>query len=104
MQPQAQIETNLSEDEAIHWLALRMMPGMGTKTAGRVLAVFKTPQAIFRASVTALPEWMVHRSTMPPYVTCATLWVLSPMSRKLSVLMAQVSFSTTRSLGLKLIR
>ena len=54
MQPQAQIETNLSEDEAIHWLALRMMPGLGTKTAGRVLAVFKTPQAIFRASVSEL--------------------------------------------------
>jgi DNA processing protein len=54
MMPQPAVEASLSEDEAIHWLALRMMPGLGTKTAVRLLAVFKTPHAIFRASASEL--------------------------------------------------
>ena len=40
----------LSEDEIIHWLALRMTPGLGTRKAGQLIEVFRTPQAIFRAS------------------------------------------------------
>jgi DNA processing protein len=44
----------LSSDEQLHWLALRMTPGLGAKNAVRLLDVFRTPQAIFRASKTEL--------------------------------------------------
>jgi len=40
----------LSEDEMMHWLALRMTPGLGTRKAGRLIEIFRTPQAAFRAS------------------------------------------------------
>ena len=34
----------------MHWLALRMTPGLGTRTAVQLIGMFKTPQAVFRAS------------------------------------------------------
>lgn len=40
----------LTEDDVLHWLALRMAPGLGTRKAGQLIGVFRTPQAIFRAS------------------------------------------------------
>ncbi len=40
----------LSEDEIMHWLALRMTPGLGTRKAGQLIEIFRSPQAIFRAS------------------------------------------------------
>jgi DNA processing protein len=40
----------LSEDDELHWLALRMAAGLGTRKAGQLIATFRTPQAIFRAS------------------------------------------------------
>jgi DNA processing protein len=43
-------ELRLTEEEQIHWLALRMAPGLGTRKAGQLIAIFRTPQAIFRAS------------------------------------------------------
>jgi len=39
-----------SPDEELHWLALRMVPGLGTRKAGRLVEIFRTPQAIFRTS------------------------------------------------------
>lgn len=44
----------LTEDDQIHWLALRMAAGLGTRKAGQLIAVFRTPQAIFRASKSEL--------------------------------------------------
>jgi len=44
----------LSADEELHWLALRMTPGLGAKTAISLIERFRTPQAIFRASKTEL--------------------------------------------------
>lgn len=44
----------LSSDESIHWLALRMAAGLGTRKAGRLIEVFRTPQAVFRASKSEL--------------------------------------------------
>jgi DNA processing protein len=41
-------------DEILHWLALRLVPGLGTKKAGHLVEIFRTPQAIFRASRTEL--------------------------------------------------
>jgi DNA processing protein len=44
----------LSREEELHWLALKLIPGLGTRTAGKLLDRFRTPQAIFRASPTEL--------------------------------------------------
>ncbi len=44
----------LTKEEQLHWLALRMVPGLGTRKSGQLIATFKTPQAIFRASRTEL--------------------------------------------------
>ncbi len=44
----------LTEEEALHWLALRMTPGLGTVGTGRLVQQFKSPQQIFRASASEL--------------------------------------------------
>ena len=44
----------LSREEEIYWLALKLVPGLGTRTSGKLLERFRTPQAIFRASRTEL--------------------------------------------------
>lgn len=44
----------LSSEEILHWLALRMVPGMGTISTLRLLEKLKSPQEIFRASATEL--------------------------------------------------
>ena len=41
-------------DDGLYWLALRMTPGLGTRKAGQLLEVFRSPQAIFRASKSEL--------------------------------------------------
>lgn len=40
----------LTAEEELYWLALRMVPGLGTRRAGILLERLQTPQAIFRAS------------------------------------------------------
>jgi DNA processing protein len=40
----------LSRETELHWLALRMTPGLGTRTAVQLIETFKTPEAVFRAS------------------------------------------------------
>ena len=44
----------LSREEELHWLALKLVPGLGSRTSGKLLDRFRTPQAIFRASRTEL--------------------------------------------------
>jgi DNA processing protein len=46
--------TLLTPDEELHWLALRLVPGLGARNAGRLIARFRTPQAVMRASPTEL--------------------------------------------------
>jgi len=41
-------------EEELYWLALRLVPGLGARTSGKLLQRFRTPQAIFRASRTEL--------------------------------------------------
>ncbi len=41
-------------EEELHWLALRLVPGLGARNSGKLLERFRTPQAIFRASRTEL--------------------------------------------------
>ena len=42
--------TVVSKEEELHWLALKLIPGLGTRNLGKLLDRFRTPQAIFRAS------------------------------------------------------
>jgi DNA processing protein len=44
----------LSQEDELHWLALRMVPGLGTRKSGQLITQFKTPRAIFRASKSEL--------------------------------------------------
>ena len=44
----------ISHEETLHWLALRMLPGLGTLTALRLLEKLKSPQSIFRSSASEL--------------------------------------------------
>src|SRR5215813_7221760 len=44
----------LSQDDELHWLALRMVPGLGTRKSGQLIGTLRTPQAIFRASKSEL--------------------------------------------------
>src|SRR5258708_19715894 len=43
-----------SREEELHWLALTLIPGLGTRGAGKLIQRFRTPQAVFRASRTEL--------------------------------------------------
>ncbi len=45
---------SIGREEELHWLALTLVPGLGTRTAGKLLERFRTPQAVFRASRTEL--------------------------------------------------
>lgn len=40
----------LTKEDELHWLALLLIPGLGTRKAGQLINSFRTPQAIFRAS------------------------------------------------------
>ena len=44
----------LTNEEELCWLALRMIPGLGTRRIGLLLERMRTPQAIFRASASEL--------------------------------------------------
>jgi DNA processing protein len=41
-------------EEELHWLALRLVPGLGPRRSGLLIQRFRTPQAVFRASLTEL--------------------------------------------------
>jgi DNA processing protein len=43
-----------TREEELHWLALRMVPSLGSRRAGQLIERFRTPQAVFRASVSQL--------------------------------------------------
>ncbi len=48
------VKTAVAQEEALQWLALRMVPGLGTLGTLKLLRKLKSPQAIFRASATEL--------------------------------------------------
>jgi DNA processing protein len=45
---------SLNKDEELYWLGLLLVPGLGARKAGSLIQVFRTPQAVFRASVSEL--------------------------------------------------
>jgi DNA processing protein len=46
--------TVLTQEAALHWLALRMVPGLGTLGTLKLLRKLKSPELIFRSSATEL--------------------------------------------------
>jgi DNA processing protein len=44
----------ISQEVELHWLALKLIPGLGSRASGKLLDRFRTPEAIFRASRTEL--------------------------------------------------
>src|SRR5580698_8061501 len=52
----------LSREEELYWLALKLVPGLGTRTSVKLLDRFRSPQAIFRASRTELESAGVNGS------------------------------------------
>ena len=46
----------LSQEEELHWLALKLVPGLEARFSKRLLDRFRTPQSIFRASRTELEK------------------------------------------------
>lgn len=48
------LATQAGQEEELHWLALKLIPGLGTRTAGKLIQRFRTPMAVFRASRTGL--------------------------------------------------
>src|SRR5262249_55880865 len=48
-----------TREEELHWLALKLIPGLGARKAARLLDRFRTPQAVFRASASELESYGV---------------------------------------------
>src|SRR5579871_2693355 len=44
----------METQDYLGWIALALTPGLGARTAGRLLAEFGSPEAVFNASLTAL--------------------------------------------------
>jgi DNA processing protein len=44
----------LTSEQTLHWLALKMTSGLGTRSAGLLIEKLRTPEAIFRASASEL--------------------------------------------------
>jgi len=45
------------DDEMLHWLALKMTPGLGNRLGARLAQAYGDPRAIFRASPTELAQY-----------------------------------------------
>src|SRR2546428_5939745 len=75
--------TSLGQDEELHWLALRMIPGLGTRNAGKLIERFRTPQAVLRASRTELEAAGVSGSVAQSIASgCAFVDAVAPPERK----------------------
>jgi len=46
--------TRLTPEDELHWLALRLVPGLGTRRVVQLVERFQSPQLLFRASVSEL--------------------------------------------------
>ncbi|MBL8241849.1 MAG: DNA-protecting protein DprA [Bryobacterales bacterium] len=46
--------SRLTPEDELHWLALRLVPGLGTRRVVQLLERFQSPQLVFRASVSDL--------------------------------------------------
>jgi DNA processing protein len=62
----------ISREEELHWLALKLVPGLGTRNSGKLIDRFRTPQAVFRASRTELEAAGVSGSVAQSIVSGCT--------------------------------
>jgi DNA processing protein len=46
----------MSSEEELHWLAMKMVPGLGTRRSGQLIESFRSIEAIFRASRSELED------------------------------------------------
>jgi DNA processing protein len=46
--------TQTTQDEQLYWLALQLVPGLGSRKAGQLVAQFQSPREIFRATLSEL--------------------------------------------------
>ena len=46
----APIHAALTREEELHWLALKLVPGLGTRRSVQLVERFRSPEAVFRAS------------------------------------------------------
>ena len=53
----------LTKEDELHWLALRLVPGLGDRKAHQLLERYRTPQAVFRASRPDLESYGLCGST-----------------------------------------
>lgn len=53
---------SLTREQELHWLALKMTSGLGTRSAGQLIQKLRTPEAVFRASVSELEGHGLARS------------------------------------------
>jgi DNA processing protein len=44
------VSAAVTKEEELHWLALKLVPGLGARKSVQLLAEFRTPQAVFRAA------------------------------------------------------
>ncbi len=58
---------SISREEELHWLALTLVPGLGARTANKLLDRFRTAQAIFRASHSELEATGIKAYGRPKY-------------------------------------
>lgn len=49
-------QTKASHDDTLHWLALKLVPGLGTRLAARLIQNYGNPQKVFSASQTELVD------------------------------------------------
>jgi DNA processing protein len=60
--PSLTTHSALTTDQQLHWLALKMTPGLGTRSAGQLIQKLRTPEAIFRSSTSELEGHGLPRS------------------------------------------
>jgi hypothetical protein len=57
----------MHSDDYIGWLALTLASGLGARTAGKLLREFRSPDAIFSASLTALQGQRLPAAVARPF-------------------------------------
>ncbi len=66
------VAARISDDELAHWLALRLIPGLGPRTSAKLIEAYKSPMKIFRASVSELEGAGISGSTARSIVSGCT--------------------------------
>jgi predicted Rossmann fold nucleotide-binding protein DprA/Smf involved in DNA uptake len=62
--PTLSTHATLTKEQELHWLALKMTSGLGTRTAYQLIQKLRTPEAIFRSSPASLKR-MACREASP---------------------------------------